>query len=81
MKNILIVSILTAIFLNSCLWSFEKSGIKGSGTVTKEQRAVSPFDKIDITGAFTVYLSQGEVESVVVEINDSSGVGKIKKEK
>ena len=71
MKNILIISVLMAIFLNSCLWTFEKSGIKGSGTVTKEKRAVSPFDKIDITGAFTVYLSQGEVESVEVELDNN----------
>ena len=71
MKNTLIFSILSAFLLNSCLWSFDNSGIKGSGTVTKEQHVVSPFDKIDVSGSFTVYLSQGDVESVEVELDDN----------
>jgi len=53
--------------LTSCV----QTTIDGSGTVTNEQRTVSPFDKISIEGIFTVYLSQGDVESVEVEIDDN----------
>ena len=49
----------------------DKKEINGSGTVTKEQREVSPFDKLKITGSFTVHLLQGETESVEVEIDDN----------
>jgi hypothetical protein len=71
MKNVLILSVLSAFLLTGCFWSFDSTKIKGSGTVTKEQREVSPFEKIDVTGAFTVYLSQGDEESVEVEIDDN----------
>jgi hypothetical protein len=96
MRNVLIFNVLTVFLLNSCLWYFDNKGIYGSGTVTKERFKVSLFDKIDVSGAFTVYLSQGDIESVddnlqqYVEVrnegnniitNNSSGVGKIKKEK
>jgi hypothetical protein len=47
------------------------NGIKGSGTVSKEQREVLPFDKLMIAGSFTVHLLQGETESVEVEIDDN----------
>ena len=50
---------------------FNKNRITGSGTVTVERREVSPFDRIRIAGTFTVYLSQGETESVEVEIDDN----------
>lgn len=72
MKNILIFSVLSMFLMTGCLWVFDKTGIQGSGTVTIEQRAVSSFDKIEIiSGVFTVYLSQGDVESVEVEIDDN----------
>jgi hypothetical protein len=71
MKNLLIFSVLSAFLLTGCLWAFDHNKIKGSGTVTKEQRELTPFDKIDVTGVFTVYLSQGEEESVEVEIDDN----------
>jgi len=49
----------------------DKTKVRGSGTLTKEERAVSPFDKIVVNGAFTVYLTQGDTESVEVEIDDN----------
>ena len=71
MKNVLIFSVLASFLLTSCVLVFDKTKVKGSGTVTMEQREVSPFDKIVVCGVFTVYLSQGETESVEVEIDDN----------
>jgi len=71
MKNTLILSILISFLLTSCVLTFDKTAINGSGTVTNEQRTVSPFDKITVAGIFTVYLSQGDIESVEVEIDDN----------
>ena len=71
MKNILIFSVLVSFCFTGCLPVFDKTKVKGSGTVTTEQRAVLPFDKIVVGGAFSVYLLQGDTESVEVEIDDN----------
>ena len=71
MRNILIFSAFSVFLLTGCFWNFDKDRMKGSGIVTKEQRAVSSFDKIEIAGAFKVHLSQGDIESVEVEIDDN----------
>lgn len=42
-------------------------GIQGNGNVLKETRKVSPFNGIDVGGAFEVVLRQGTTEEVVVE--------------
>ncbi len=42
-------------------------GVRGDGNVLKETRKVSPFDAIDVSGAFDIVLKQGTVEEVVVE--------------
>jgi len=69
MKNSLIFSLLAMFLLISCLI---QPSIRGNGNVTKEQRTVSSFDQLEISsGPFTVYLSQGEMESVEVEIDDN----------
>ena len=69
-KSIFIYSLLTAFLLTDCVSAFDKR-IKGSGNVTTELRSVSPFDKIEIDGVFTVFISQGDTESVEVEIDDN----------
>jgi len=69
MKNILIFSLLALFLLGSC---YLQPSIKGDGNVTKEQRAVTSFDKVEIaSGPFTVYLTQGDTESVEVEFDDN----------
>ncbi len=46
-------------------------GIDGNGKVVKETRNVGSFDKIEIGGAFKVFLSQGSIESLVVEADEN----------
>ncbi len=70
MKNILICSALIVLFLTNCISAFDKK-VKGSGNVTTEQRPVSAFDKIEVDGVFKVFLTQGNAESVEVEIDDN----------
>jgi hypothetical protein len=43
------------------------SGIRGDGNVLKENRKVASFDGIDVSGAFKIFLKQGNVEEVIVE--------------
>jgi len=46
-------------------------GENGSGNVIREERHVSSFNSIDVSGAFQVYLSQGSTQSVIVEADDN----------
>lgn len=50
---------------------FPFSGIKGSGTLSKETRDVAVFHGIDVGGAFHVTIKQGEPQSVIVETDDN----------
>ena len=69
MKKILVFSLLASFLFISCLL---QTSPRGSGTVTKEQRTVSSFDKVEIaSGPFTVYLLQGDTENVEVEFDDN----------
>jgi hypothetical protein len=47
------------------------SGIDGNGNVKSEQRSVSSFDQISAGGAFDVYLTQGDSESVRVQADEN----------
>ena len=69
MRKILIYSMLATFLCAGCVIN---PGIQGSGNVTKQQRSITAFEKIEIaSGPFTVHLSQGDIERVEVEIDDN----------
>jgi hypothetical protein len=41
--------------------------ITGNGDVVKQEREISPFNSIDVSGVFNVYFAQGDTESLVIE--------------
>ena len=70
MKNILISIALVLLTCHSCIFA-NNGKEKGNGNVTTEQRTVSPFSSIKIGGVMNVYLTQGDTESVTVEIDEN----------
>jgi hypothetical protein len=46
-------------------------GEKGDGNVVKEERTVSGFTSLEVSGAFNVYLYQGKSESLTVEADQN----------
>ncbi len=60
------LGIVIAITLNSCL-----NTIDGNGDVKNENRAVSSFNKIDISGGFEVVLNQGEDEKLELTADEN----------
>lgn len=46
-------------------------GIIGSGRIVKETREVKSFDAIDVSGAFHVFITQGDTESLEIEADDN----------
>lgn len=47
------------------------NGIKGNGTIVKENRDVKGFKTIEISGAFIVYLQPSNSENIVVETDEN----------
>jgi hypothetical protein len=46
-------------------------GERGNGNVVREERKVSSFNGIEVSGAFDVLLSQGPVQSLIVEADQN----------
>jgi hypothetical protein len=46
-------------------------GIEGDGNVVTQSRTVSTFDKIDVSGSFTMILKQGDKESVDIVADEN----------
>jgi len=56
--------IVIAFSLNSCI-----NSIDGNGEVTKEERKVDSFNKIDISGGYEVLINQGDKERLELEVD------------
>lgn len=46
-------------------------GVDGNGKVVKETRNVSSFDQLEVGGAFNIFLTQGNTESLVIEADEN----------
>ena len=60
--------VLLSSIITSCVWG---PTITGNGNVAKEQREAGSFDKISVTRGMNVYLSQGDVEKIIVEADEN----------
>lgn len=63
--------ILIAALVAVCLASGCNKVVRGSGKITTDNREVSSFDKIVLTGAGTLIITQGKKEAVSVEAEDN----------
>ncbi len=54
--------------MGSCI---DIKGVKGDGNVVKEERAISGFTSLEVSGAFHVYLYQGKSEALTVEADQN----------
>lgn len=71
-KQLLTLAITLTFLLSlqsSCTYGF--GGIKGNGNVVKQDRQIGSFSGLDVGGAFKVFLTQGEKESIVVEADEN----------
>lgn len=62
--------IILAMFATGSFGCWNMPQDKSTGNYVKEERTISSFSKLDIGGAFKVYLYQGDQEKVVVEADD-----------
>jgi hypothetical protein len=67
----LFVIILVLIVSTACSIPFAAQMVKGSGEIVVEERNVTNFDKILVTGAGRVVITQGDSESLTIETDDN----------
>ncbi len=66
---ILVVIGMLAIFSVSCKWTI--GFVRGSGDITTEERDVSNFHKVHLSGVGNLIITQGEDESLTIEADDN----------
>jgi hypothetical protein len=72
MRNITIFLLFTLfVGMSGIFASCNVIGTHGDGNVIKQERKVSSFDGIDVSGAFDIFLKQGPVEQVTVEADEN----------
>jgi hypothetical protein len=75
MKNL--IAFLVLILFGSTLSTSSSScvglceGINGNGQVIKQERAISPFKSVSVSGSFEVVLIQGDQEALVIEADEN----------
>ncbi|PCJ28055.1 MAG: hypothetical protein COA97_01915 [Flavobacteriales bacterium] len=60
------LGLVIAFVLNSCI-----NTIDGNGEIVKEQRIVTSFNKIDISGGYEVLINQGNKERLELEVDEN----------
>lgn len=71
MRKIFFFSILIAAALPAISQGKDQPKIEGSGTIITRQVSIQPFDQLDVSGVFSVKLSQGSKEEVSIEADDN----------
>ena len=66
-KNLSTLLFTTVILLVSC----SVIGERGNGNVVRQERKVSEFNAIEVSGAYDVYLSLGSAQLVIVEADEN----------
>lgn len=70
-KIVLIIAVISvlAIFAASCKWTIGM--VRGSGDIETEERDVSDFHKVHLSGVGNLIITQGDEESLIIEADDN----------
>jgi hypothetical protein len=66
-----LVALLLTISVASSGCDYVINGVEGDGNVVKEEREVKAFDRVQVSGAFEVFLTQGNEEKLVIEADEN----------
>jgi len=74
-QKMVILLVMSVLVIMSCRLPFSTPDlpdvIEGSGTLSSENREAQDFNRVQLTGAGDVIITQGQVESVTVEADDN----------
>jgi len=62
-KTVLLVIMVIPLLISACIFSV----VRGSGEIDSEERSVSSFNKVELNGVGTLYITQGDEEKLKVE--------------
>jgi len=66
-KTILLTILVIPVLISACVFTV----VRGSGDVVSETREVSNFDKVELSGVGTIYITQGDEEALEIEAEDN----------
>jgi len=66
-RLILITVFIIPILISACMFSV----IRGSGVMTSETRQVNDFERVDLSGVGTIYITQGNEETLTIEAENN----------
>jgi len=69
--KLLVIILVIAALTTACGVPFQPRLVKGSGEIVVEDRKVSGFDKILVTGAGRLIITQGDSETLSIETDDN----------
>ena len=70
MNRLLMVTLVIAIFVQSCYIDFRET-VYGSGNVVTEERSVNSFEEIRVSSGIDVFITQGNQEYLEVTADDN----------
>lgn len=70
-KPLILVFLLMAFVIGGCGFNINIDVARGSGNVITEERDVSDFDRLNLTGIGEVILTQGDLEELRIEAEDN----------
>ena len=71
LTKLFLIFLIIAAVTTACGVPFQPRLVKGSGDIVVEDRKVSDFDKILVTGAGRLIITQGDSESISIETDDN----------
>ncbi len=67
-STLVLLFLLTTSFASGCMMG---PGVRGNGHIVKEERNIKAFNEIQVSGAYTVYLTQGNKEKLIIEADEN----------
>lgn len=66
-KTILLTILVIPLLMSACVFTV----VRGSGEIVSETREVSDFNKVELNGVGTLYITQGDKETLEIEAEDN----------
>jgi hypothetical protein len=70
MKKILLLLVTTSFLFSSCRFGMGKK-VKGDGNITTQEKQVSSFSEVDVSGAIDLYVTLGDLKPVRIETDQN----------
>lgn len=67
----IVLPVIVGLILTGCNISLDMKVVRGSGRVTREERRVKGFDRVNLAGTGTLSIEQSDKEELIIEAEDN----------